>query len=488
MLNQINMDGHNKVQYLSYIVCTLCLFALSSCVGTSNDAPDYPTTLVKTLVSSSPTQSTVTIIVTNTAANRPSSTNSLKEGTSISASEVYATPASRPTETISTPRSPISTSEPELEPTAEPVTQCTDTILTFIAEDVQKGNARWRVGNGSDTIIAPVEESNGVYQIMRSSDPASTLAVFSVMTYNGRPSVAANVLVNVATGAYRVLGSAHSDNPKYLSAWLPLNRLAWLDDQGEVYIGSIETQEALDAPARMTDLWFVKPDRLLTRDDTYQFWVYDRGDSIWYPALLPEENAKIATRWVENAAVADDGSYVFFFYQDYSALLFPDTGTVEIRTPSNLPADGYYSTWLTELFTPPQQIRDTPYWFFPAESLFREFALVSYLSKHFVVDSRTGAVLENEALGMPTDVAIYNTYLSPDEKWLAVEVVEATQSLTKNPANVSQTWYISPVTGERRVEDGPFPGWERDGEAPLDPSLTCEEREITIPLPLPVEG
>lgn len=289
------------------------------------------------------------------------------------------------------------------------------------------------------------------------------------------------MLVDVVTGAYRVLGIGYSDNPKYLSAWLPLDRLAWLDDQGEVYIGSIETQQALDAPATMTDLWFVKPDRLLTRDDAYQFWLYDRGDSIWLP-LPAGESQKITTRWVENAAVADDGRTVFFFYQGYSAVLFTDTGTIEIRTPSNLPADGYYSTWLTELFAPPQQIRDTPYWFFPAESIFREFALVSYLSKHFVVDSRTGEVLEHEALGIPTDGAIYNTYLSPDEMWLAVEVVEAAQTLTNNPARVSQTWYISPVTGERRVEDGPFAGWESDSATHLDVPPACAQKEMTIEL------
>lgn len=436
------------------MIMALCLSILTGCVRSGNEAagPD----------SRQATPPAAATFATATPAGTPIA---------------RATPTDRPTAKTPTP-APLMT---------EPVTQCTDTILTFNSNDVQKGNARWRVGNGSNTIIAPVEESNGVYQIMRSSDPASTLAVFSVMTYNGRPSVASNVLVNVATGAYRVLGSAYSDNPKYLSAWLPLNRLAWLNDQGEVYIGSIETQQALDAPARMTDLWFVKPDRLLTRDDAYQFWVYDRGDSIWLP-MPAGESQKITTRWVENAAVADDSHTVFFFYQDYTAVLFTDTGTIEIRTPSNMPADGTYSTWLTELFAPPQQIRDTPYWFFPAESIFREFALVSYLSKHFVVDSRTGAVLEHEALGIPTDVAIYNTYLSPDEMWLAVEVVEATQTLTKNPANVSQTWYISPVTGERRVEDGSFAGWEGDSAALLDPSLTCEEREITIPLPLPAEG
>ena len=358
---------------------------------------------------------------------------------------------------------------------------------------------RWRLDDGTYTIVAPVAEDNGVYQIMRPPDPASPLAVISVTTDNGRPSVAANVLVNVATGASKVLGTEYSDNPKYIAAWLPLERLAWIDDQGQVYTGSIATQQSLNAPARMTDMWFVPPNRFLMRDDAYQFWTFERSGEMWSPALNPEENAKIDRRWIESAAVFEDGRHVFLFFEDYSAILDVDVGTVQIVTPPNLPADGYYSIWTTGTFAPPQQIQATPYWFLPSEGVFRKIAHttylprsttiaateLSYVSTGFVVDSRTGAILGHEALSILTELAIYNAYLSPDETQLAVEVIAAIETLQTNTPRVAQTWFYSFATGEpqlERVADGAFAGWEDEGVATPDAPPDCAPQEMTIEL------
>ena len=358
---------------------------------------------------------------------------------------------------------------------------------------------RWRLDDGTYTIVAPVEEGNGVYQIMRPPDPAGPLAVISITTDNGRPSVAANVLVNVATGAFKVLGTGYRDNPKYIAAWLPLESVAWIDDQGQVYIGSIAMQQSLDAPARMTDIWFVAPDRILTRDEAYQFWTFDRADNIWYPALLPEENAKIDRRWIESAAVFEDGRHVFLFFEDYSAIVDVDLGTVQIVTPPDLPADGYYSIVTTETFAPPQQIQATPYWFLPSEGVFRKIAHttylprsttiaateLSYVSTGFVVDSRTGAVLGHAALGIPTELAIYNATLSPDETQLSVEVIEEIETLRTSTPRVAQTRFYSFATGEpqlERVEEDAFGGWEDEGAGALDAPPACTQQEMTVEL------
>ncbi|MBP8948091.1 MAG: hypothetical protein KBG73_04565 [Candidatus Promineofilum sp.] len=374
-------------------------------------------------------------------------------------------------------------------------------ILTFNLEDGQKGYVRRRLDNGTYSIVAPVAEGNGVYQIMRPSDPTNPLAVISVMTDNGRPSVAANVLVNVATGAFKVLGTEYRDNPKYIAAWLPLERLAWIDDQGAAYTGSIQAQQSLNAPARMTDLWFVPSDRFLMRDDAGQFWTYERSGEMWYPALNPEENAKIDQRWFETAAVFEDGRHVFLFFQEYSAILDVDVGTVQIVTPFASPTEYYTVTAGTEgdIFVPPQQIKGTPFWFLQNEGVFRAIDHVTYLprsttiastqidyvSTGFVVDSRTGAVLGHEALGIPAELAIYDAYLSPDRTRLAVEVIASIESLQNNAPRVAQTWYYSFATGEPQLEravEGAFAGWEGESAATLDTPPACEQREITIEL------
>ena len=237
-------------------------------------------------------------------------------GTPTNTVEGKTIPTIQPAENGSPSSSPASTGESAPQPTAAPVAQCADVILTFNLEDGQKGYVRRRLDNGTYSIVAPVAEGNGVYQIMRPSDPTNPLAVISVMTDNGRPSVAANVLVNVATGAFKVLGTEYRDNPKYIAAWLQLERLAWIDDQGAAYTGSIQAQQSLNAPARMTDLWFVPSDRFLMRDDAGQFWTYERSGEMWYPALNPEENAKIDQRWFETAAVFEDIRHVFLFFQE----------------------------------------------------------------------------------------------------------------------------------------------------------------------------
>lgn len=339
------------------------------------------------------------------------------------------------------------------------------------------------MANGAYTVV---EHSDAVYQIIRHPDPASSLVLFSVRIDSNVPTNSANVVVNMATGAFRILGANYADDPRYILTWLLEEKIAWIDDHGEMYVGSLETQESPDVPARMTDLWFVTPDRILARDESLQFWYFDLTQSAWLP-LPASESEKITYRWVENAAVADDGSYVFFFYQDYSAILSNDSGTIEILRPFDSPT-AYYSTVAgTEGDTlfPPQQIKDTAYWFFPTEWIFREFAQISYPTRSFVVDARTGEVLGHEALSIPADAAIFDSYLSPDETWVAVEVVEAVQTLAdRATAQVVRTWFINLATGETRVADGAFAGWDDDGQTSIDTPLSCAEREMTIDLAL----
>lgn len=404
-----------------------------------------------------------------------------------------ATPAQASTPTPLPPPEPGATTD-----------ACTDTTLVFNFDKPEtvgareRESVRWRFDGAAYTFV---EHTIGVYQMSRHPDPGSSLAVFSVVTDNNAPLNSATILVDMATGAFRILGADYANGPRFAWTWLPLEWLAWIDDQGQVYMGSTETQQSLDAPARMTDIWFVAPDRFLTRDDAYQFWTFDRADNIWYPALLPEENAKIDGRWFESAGVFDDGRHVFLFFQEYSAILDVDSGTVQIVTPFASATEYYTVTTGTEgdIFLPAQQIKGTPYWFLQNEGVFREIAHttylprsttiaateLSYVSTGFVVDSRTGAILGHEALGIPTELAIYNAHLSPDETQLAVEVIEAIETLGTNAPRVAQTWFYSFATGEpqlERVEEGAFGGWEDEGVATLNAPLDCVQQEMTIGL------
>ena len=419
---------------------------------------------------------------------------------------VTATSTAAPRPSTATP--PQASTPTPLQPTKpEPGTTtdaCTDTTLVFNFDNPETVGAReresvyWRFDGAAYTFV---EQSIGVYQMSRHPDPGSSLAVFSVVTDNNAPLNSATILVDMATGAFRILGADYADGPRFAWTWLPLAWLAWIDDQGQVYVGSTETQQSLDAPAKMTDIWFVAPDRFLTRDDAYQLWTFDRSDSIWYPALLPEENAKIDGRWFESAGVFEDSRHVFLFFQEYSAILDVDSGTVQIVSPFASATEYYTVTTGTEgdIFLPAQQIKGTPYWFLQNEGVFRKIAHttylprsttiaateLSYVSTGFVVDSRTGAVLGHEALGIPTELAIYNSYLSPDRTQLAVEVIEAIESLETNAPRVAQTWFYSFATGEpqlERVEEGAFGGWEEESAATLDAPLDCAQQEITIDL------
>lgn len=377
------------------------------------------------------------------------------------------------------PPLPQITAETTEQETADVIT-CIDTVLAF--ENSEDGGIlRWHSEDGEYTVV---EHGDAVYHILRHPDPASTLALFTIRIDSTVPTRSANVVVDLATGAYRELGADYIDDPLYVLTWLPDEQFAWIDEHGEVFTGSLESQSSLTAPAMMTDLWFVSPDRLLARDDAMQFWYFDLTQSAW--SQLPAgESEKITHRWIENAAAADDGSYTFFFYQEYSAVLSNDSGTIQILKPFDSP-DGYYLTLdptTGDTIFPPQQIKDTPYWFFPVEWLFRRFAEVEYPARGFIVDSRTGEVLEHEALGITGEVAIYDSYLSPDETWVAVEVVEDMQSLPdRSTARVSQTWFVDLVTGETRVEEGKFAGWDEDIQDDLDPVQSCTEREVTIEL------
>ncbi len=366
------------------------------------------------------------------------------------------------------------------------VATCADTVLVF--ENSEDGSsARWRFEDAEYTVV---EHGDAIYQILRHPDPAGALVLFTVRIDSTMPTRSANVVVDMATGAFRVLGADYIDDPLYVLTWLPDGQIAWIDEHGEVFAGSLETQTPLAAPTRMTDLWFVTPDRLLSRDEALQFWYFDLTQSAWSP-LPPGESEKITTRWIENAAVADDGSYTFFFYQEYSAVLSNDSGTIQILRPFDSP-EGYHLTLgptTGDTIFPPQQIKDTSYWFFPVEWLFRDFAQVEYPARGFIVDARTGEVLGHEALGITAEVAIYDSYLSPDETWVAVEVVEDIVTLPdRSTARVSDTWFVNLVTGETRVEEGEFAGWDDGSQADLDSARSCAERGITIDLAPSAEG
>ena len=88
----------------------------------------------------------------------------------------------------------------------------------------------------------------------------------------------------------------------------------------------------------------------------------------------------------------------------------------------------------------------------------------------------------HEVLGIPPELAIYDAFLSPDRTWVAVEVVEDIQTLKTYPGQISQTWFISLATGEVRVEDGEFAGWDAESQNYLNAPLSCTNQEITIDL------
>lgn len=437
------------------LVFVLFLFLLSGC-GEAEDRV--------TVVATEPTLSEETAVITPTPSPNPTSTVI-----------PYATPTSQPVE-----NTPIPTVVTPTETTA-PLDACVDTTLAF--ENSAKATVRWRLDDAGEIHCCQV---NSIYQMSQNPDPASHLALFSVIMDDNVPGYSDNVLVDLSSGAFKILGHGHTEFPRYLSAWLPEGKIVWADDKGEVYLGSLETEESLDAPAKMTDLWFVPPDRILARDEAYQFWYFDLTTSVW--SQLPVgESEKITWRWIENAAVSDAGDYVFFFFVDYTAILSNESGTIQTVTPQFDSEDKYYvviDAVEGDTFSPPQQIQDTPYWFFTPHWIFREFAQISYPVKGFVVNSGTGEVVEYDILGIPADVAIYNSYLSLDEMWVAVEVVENIQSLETYPAQVSQTWFISLTTGEKYVEDGAFAGWGAENEDYLHAPLSCAYEEIVIELSL----
>lgn len=380
-----------------------------------------------------------------------------------------------------TATSPNETSEASNQEAEETVDACVDTTARFNFSNAEKGQVRWRVDDMDNYHCC--DHTNSVYQIIKNHDPASQLVLFSVRMDNNVPTKSLNAVVDLATGDFKNLGANYIDDPRYILTWLPDEEMVWIDDKGEIYRGSLETQAFLNAPAKMTDVWFVPPDRLLTRDQALQFYYFDLTNGVW--TLLPAgESEKITIGWIDNAAVSDDGKYLFFFFENQSAILSNESGTIQIVSPFTSPDDYYVTPDGTEgdTFFPPQQIKGTPYWFFPTEYIFREYAGISYLSKSFIVDSRTGGVIEHEVLGIPPELAIYDSYLSPERMMVAVEVVEAIETLENDPPQVAQTWFISLSTGETWVEEGEFAGWETEDKAYLYAPLTCVEREIMIEL------
>lgn len=436
--------------------CVICCFVFVLLSGCGEAVA------VVTVVATEPTSSGETAVITPTSSPSPTST--------VFAS---ATPTHQPVE--NTPTLPTPTK------TTVPLDACVDTTLAF--ENSAKATARWRLDAAGEIHCCQV---NSIYQTSQNPDPASQLVVFSAVMDGNVPVYSDNVLVDLSSGAFKILGHGYTEMPRYVTAWLPEGKIVWADDEGDVYLGSLETEASLNAPAKMTDLWFVSPDRILARDEAYQFWYFDLTTSVW-SELPAGESEKMTWRWIENAAVSDDGDYVFFFFVDHTDILSTDSGTIQTFTPQFDSEDKYYvviDAVEGDTLSPPQQIQDTPYWFFTPHWLVREFSQISYPTDGFIVDATTGEVVEHDTLGIPPELAIYNSYLSPDEMWVAVEVVENIQSLETHPAQVSQTWFISLTTGEKYVEDGAFAGWEAESEDYLQAPLSCAYEEIVIELPL----
>ncbi|HFQ92734.1 MAG TPA: hypothetical protein ENK32_01895 [Anaerolineae bacterium] len=352
---------------------------------------------------------------------------------------------------------------------------CADIFLQF--GEPTTGKVHWRLDSSGS--VHCCDYSSALYQISRNPDPDTELALFSVITDSNVPISSANVLVDMNSGAYKVLGLDFQGLPKYVWDWLPDGEVVWLDDQGELYIGTLETQKAVDTPARMTNLWYAAPDRILFRDEARQFWYLNLNDLTW--TLLPQsESEKITWEWVDYAGVSDDGDYLFFFFHDSVATLSNESGVINVverEEPYPIASGGPDED---PLWRPPEQIKGTPYWLLNSIWLIRDFEGISYPTYRFIVDSRTGEVVAHDILGIPDSLAVYHTFLSPDREWIAVETVSAIETLETYPAEVSQTWFISLSTGNVRIEEGEFAGWETGNEAYPTSSQPCAEREIVI--------
>lgn len=447
------------IYYLAYSLCLTTLAACTEASKVENVTEPRPLSTTTAVTTSQTNPTTISAGKATLLPNTPAPT---------------LTPSSTPWPTRTRVPTPTLSIE-QAQATQEALDPCLDTTVTF--ENSEMGSVRWRTDEGGDVYCC--QHAPTVYQIDRNPDLTSNLVVVSVVTDGNVPVYSDNVLIDLSDGSHKILGHDYTSTPHYVTAWLPEERLAWADAAGEVYIGSLEAQEALNVPAKMTDLWFIPPDRLLTRDDTLQFWYYDLTNAAWTP-LSKGESEKIAIGWVDHAAVSDDGSYVFFHFESYVALLSNDTGSFEIIHPET----SYSIIQATEgdTFFPPQQIKGTPYWIFPTDSVIRQFAEFSYPSKGVVVDSTTAEIVGNDILGIPHELAIANAYLSPDRTQVAVEVVENINTLKNYPPVIAQTWFISFPTGETRVKEGAFAGWETEDEDYLNAPLACMQREITIDL------
>ncbi len=451
-----------------YLVYALCLVMLHSCTGSREE------TTISDSQQPTPVETTV---ITQIPSPIPTSTL-------FSTATASLTPTTQPVEHTPTPTSPSTNNESQ---EAEEDDVCVDTTLAFNFNDIRKGTVRWRVDGAGG--LHCCEHTGSIYQINRNPDPLSNLALVSVITDGNVPIYSANVLVDLTTGAFKILGDDYIAVPRYLVDWLTDETVLWVDEEGEMYVGSLETQESFNAPAKMTDMWLVSPDLIVTRDEAYQFWYFDLTNSVW-TQLPANESEKITWRWIDYAAVSDDSDYLFFFFESYSAILFLDSRTIQTATPTFTSEDKYYvivDSTEGDTFLPPQQIKGTPFWFFRTEWVIREFSQINYPSKGFIVDSRTGEVVEHEVLGIPPELAIYDAFLSPDRTWAAVEVVEDIQTLKTYPGQVSQTWFISLATGESHVEDGEFAGWEAESQDYLNAPLSCTNQEITIDLASPAQ-
>ncbi|VAW30768.1 hypothetical protein MNBD_CHLOROFLEXI01-526 [hydrothermal vent metagenome] len=465
-------------KFFCYLVYTLCLIMLHSCTMSKEDETRFdsqqPTpvelaTVTKQILSSVPPSSTATtpLSITNT-----------------SPSTATATPTHPPqvhTPTLPSINNEFQEQEQEIESIVD---ACDDTIFIFNLGNSDKGKVYWRLDDAGGLYCC--EHAGTVYQINQNSNPASNLVLISIITDGNVPINSANILVNLATGMFKILEPNYIGEPKYKLAWLPDERVVWVNNEGELYIGSIETQESLNAPAKMTDLWFVSPDRILTRDEALQFWYFDLQNSTW-TQLSQNESEKITWGWIDYAEASEDGEYVFFFFHDSIAILSNHLETVNIIEREELYPIVSSGSDEYPLWSSPKQIKGTPYWLLNTIWLIRDFSGISYPTFGFIIDSRTGDVVEHEILGIPSELAIYDSYLSPDRMWVAVEVVEAIQTLETYPAKVSQTWFISLSTGEVRMEDGEFAGWDAESQAYLNLPLTCTQQEIFVDLTPPIK-
>ncbi|NKQ35224.1 MAG: hypothetical protein HF973_06345 [Chloroflexi bacterium] len=444
-------------------LCVLYLFLLNGCAGAKG--------IESIDVRPSPRFSAPTV---TTPALSPTFT-----GTPFSTVTSSPSPTNQPEEHTPTPTLPSANNEFQEQEIEETVDACVDTIFAFNLDNSNKGKVRWRFDDVGSLYCC--EHTGAIYQINRNSDLASNLVLISVITDDNVPISSANILVDLTTGAFKILEPDYIGEPKYKAAWLPNEQVIWIDNKGELYVGSMEMQESLNAPAKMTDLWFVPPERILARDEALQFWYFDLKNSVW--TQLPEsENAKITWGWIDYAAVSENDEYVFFFFHDSIAILFNDSETVSVIEREELYPVSSSGSDEYPLWSPPEQIKGTSYWFINTIWLIRDFSGISYPTFRFIIDSKTGKIVEHEILGIPSGLAIYDSYLSPDRMWVAVEVVEAIQTLATYPAQVSQTWFISLATGEVRVEDGEFTGWNAESLAYLNSPLSCTEQKIIIDL------